>query len=93
MNSVDAVFQQLGHGAATCPQKGLKRAYSTVHVSCPVALTCASVLAATNTRWKDKGRVDDGESKPVEGFLRETRQGCTKTPQPCLPGNGRNARR
>lgn len=68
------------------------RAFSTVHVPCPVALIRFSMAVVTSTRRKDEGRRDDGESKPAEGRPTEARQGFAKATHPCGSGKRRSFR-
>lgn len=66
VNAVDVVVLQLGQKAVNRLRKGLERAYSTVRVLFPAALTRILGVAASSIRWKDKGSEGDGESELVE---------------------------
>lgn len=72
MNAVDAVFEQLENGSFNPLRQVLKRSYSTVHMPCPVALTCVSVVATTGVRWKGDENADDRESRRAEGCSSKT---------------------
>lgn len=72
VSAINAVFQQLRHDAVDRLEQGLERAYSTVLVPYPVALTGVFGVAVTIVRWKGEGSGDDGELEPAEGRLTET---------------------
>lgn len=86
VSTVDAEDQQLGYDAVSWLRKGLERAYSTVRVSCPVAWTHASGVAASGVCWNGEGRVDEKESETSTGRSTETRKGSAKASCARWPG-------
>lgn len=52
VNTVKAVLHQLGYDAAGRLRQERGRAYTTLSLLCPVALTLVSGATATRTRWK-----------------------------------------
>lgn len=91
VNTIDAVAQQLGYDAVRRLRQGLKRAYSTVRMPCPVALTRFIGVAATIIRWKGDESGNVKKSKLAESRLDNTQKGSAKASRPQESRNGRDS--
>lgn len=65
-NDVNGADRHLGYDAVSRLGQRMKRTFSSVRVSCAVALRVASGVAATSIRYKGEYSEDEKEAKPSE---------------------------
>lgn len=92
LNAVNSVLKRLGRVAVKRLRHGLKRAYLTVSVPCPVVPTRVSGVATTSVYGNGKRSENVGEVEPAEGRHTNAHQGAMETLRTHGSGNGHHAR-